>query len=563
MKNKYIIYNIIATLIALVLMFIFGIEVTKDNNIKKTEDEIIRLTNVYALGYNSVTDYNKNIDSDIRVTVIDAKGKVIADSKEDYQTMDNHLDRQEIIAALQGKPETCIRKSDTTNADMIYYALKVDLESTYVFMRISMQVSSINDYVVSTISSMVFILFLSLIISTVISYLLSTKILKPLELVRENLNNINNGKYGTTLPTTKDADINKILIEINDVGDKLNNNILALKETNNKLDYVLNNISSGIVVFNANEVIELMNSSALTIFDIKDYENKTISYLSMDLNFVNKVKNIIKTESSEIFDFSFNGSYCVCSINKLQSDLFILVINDITEIKNSENIRSEFFANASHELKTPLTSIKGFNEIVMMKNKDQTLVKYLENIERETNRILLLLDDMLKLSKLENTHQVEKENVNLLEVASEVLDELQLLKESKKVDVTIEGSANIFGEKEHFHELLKNLIENGIKYNNENGFVKIKLTDKTNTILIEVIDNGLGIDKSDQNRIFERFYRVNKSRSRNSGGTGLGLSIVKHIVQIYDGSISLSSSIGNGTTIKMVFNKNVNLTRMN
>lgn len=245
----------------------------------------------------------------------------------------------------------------------------------------------------------------------------------------------------------------------------------------------------------------------------------------------------------------------MCNLMKIKNDIYILVLNDITEAKNNEIIRSEFFANASHELKTPLTAIKGFTEVIMFKNTDESLKKPLESINKESNRILILIEDMLKLSKLENVKDITWNAVDLLQLSIEIKEVLQPLYESKNVSLKIEGKASFNGEKEHFYELIKNLVENSIKYNIDNGEVKIVLNQTDSEVTIEVIDNGIGIDVEDRNRIFERFYRVNKSRSRNTGGTGLGLSIVKHITQIYNGNIMLSSTLGKGTSIKIIFSK--------
>ncbi|MFA5220289.1 MAG: ATP-binding protein [Bacilli bacterium] len=555
MKKKYIFYNAIVTFVALVLMFSLFIVVTKNHDQNQAEKEIQIITEIYASNYDVNFDYSNSVDENIRITIIDSTGKVISDSSEDIDTLDNHIDREEIVAALNNNPKTCIRKSDSTDVKMIYYALKAYDGDNYIFVRISMPLSNILNLVLRTIPSLLLILFFALTLSIIISYFFSKNILYPLKLVKDNLINIKNGEKLSDFQTTYDEDINKILLEINDIGDKLKLNFIQLKDNEAQLDYVLNNISNGIIAFDENERIKLINKTAGTIFNINDAENKTLNYLSLDIILINKIRSILLDGKNQFFEYYYNGNYYVCNLMKIKNDIYILVLNDITEAKNNEIIRSEFFANASHELKTPLTAIKGFTEVIMFQNTDESLKKPLESINKESNRILILIEDMLKLSKLENVKDITWNAVDLLQLSIEIKEVLQPLYESKNVSLKIEGKASFNGEKEHFYELIKNLVENSIKYNIDNGEVKIVLNQTDSEVTIEVIDNGIGIDVEDRNRIFERFYRVNKSRSRNTGGTGLGLSIVKHITQIYNGNIMLSSTLGKGTSIKIIFSK--------
>ena len=216
-------------------------------------------------------------------------------------------------------------------------------------------------------------------------------------------------------------------------------------------------------------------------------------------------------------------------------------------------MRLEFFANASHELKTPLTTIKGFNDMISLKTNDETLKGYSQKIDKETERMLSLIDDMLNLSKLENLSAPrEYSDVNIIDIAEEVAENLKPLAEKKNVSVTVSGELTLRGEREHFYELVKNLAENAVRYNKNGGYAKIELSSEDGKT-IAVSDNGIGIDDEHQGRIFERFYRVDKSRSRATGGTGLGLSIVKHVCELYDAEISLKSRLGFGTTVTVRF----------
>ena len=223
--------------------------------------------------------------------------------------------------------------------------------------------------------------------------------------------------------------------------------------------------------------------------------------------------------------------------------------------ENRENAkrREEFFANASHELKTPLTAIKGFNELACINNKDDNINRYIDAISRETERMLLLIGDMLKLSELGDIEDLSPIDVSLSKIVSEVCDALSPITSEKTIVIEASGDAVVCAEQEHVYELIKNLVENAIRYNNDGGQVSITVENDKNGISLSISDDGIGISPEEQTRIFERFYRVEKSRSQKSGGTGPGLSIVKHICALYGWKISLKSKLGIGTEIVVEF----------
>jgi two-component system phosphate regulon sensor histidine kinase PhoR len=227
----------------------------------------------------------------------------------------------------------------------------------------------------------------------------------------------------------------------------------------------------------------------------------------------------------------------------------MVVLSDVTENHENAKRREEFFANASHELKTPLTAIKGFNELAALHNKDEGIQKYVDSITRETNRMLALIGDMLKLSELETAQDTSPVPVQLAKIANEVREAVQPAIEEKAIIVEVVGDGSVTAEPGHVYELLKNLIENAVRYNNQGGkvYVKIRRTQ------ITVKDDGIGISPEEQTRIFERFYRVERSRSQQGGGTGLGLSIVKHICALYGWKLTLKSKLGVGTEITVAF----------
>ena len=471
--------------------------------------------------------------------------------------MENHIDREEIVAALHGKPVAVTRRSDTTNKDMVYSAVKVDLSSDdYVFVRVSTPVDSVNLYATSTILPNFYVLFAAIIAAVILSVVLTKSLVKPMAGIKNNLIALNNGTFTPSTPSEKDTEINKMLSEINDIGEKLSDTITTVSEDNKKLDYILNNVSDGIVVITANGNIEVMNDNAKLVFDVKnDAISSNYTVLSANEKFISAVSDAVNERINKVFEFTAAHDVYLTSIRCLDGGMTIIVLSDITAVKHGEEIRSEFFANASHELKTPLTAIKGFNDVIGMKSKDDDIRTLSAKIDKEVNRVVSLIDDMLNLSKLETTKTPIVEKVDLVAVAHDAEESISALARDKNVNIEISGEGTVEMEKDHAYELVKNLMENAVRYNEDGGHVFVSVDEKADKVTLKVKDDGIGIDEENQSRIFERFYRVNKSRSRETGGTGLGLSIVKHVAELYGAKLTLSSTLGAGTEITVSFKK--------
>lgn len=559
MKKKIIVTNVIIVVFALLILFLSGISITKSIYKKQAEERIIDVTNIYAENYTSSDKVVKNVPKDYRVTVVDKSGKVLSDSETaDVSNMENHIDREEIVAALHGKPVAVTRRSDTTNKDMVYSAVKVDLSSDdYVFVRVSTPVDSVNLYATSTILPNFYVLIAAIIAAVILSVVLTKSLVKPMAEIKNSLIALNNGTFTPSTPSEKDPEINKMLSEINDIGEKLSDTITTVSEDNKKLDYILNNVSDGIVVITANGNIEVMNDNAKLIFDVKnDAISSNYTVLSANEKFISAVSDAVNERINKVFEFTTAAhDVYLTSIRCLDGGMTIIVLSDITAVKHGEEIRSEFFANASHELKTPLTAIKGFNDVIGMKSKDDDIRTLSAKIDKEVNRVVSLIDDMLNLSKLETTKTPIVEKVDLVAVAYDAEESISALARAKNVNIEISGEGTVEMEKDHAYELVKNLMENAVRYNEDGGHVFVSVDDKSDKVTLKVKDDGIGIDEENQSRIFERFYRVNKSRSRETGGTGLGLSIVKHIAELYGAKLTLASTLGVGTEITVSFKK--------
>lgn len=559
MKKKIIVTNVIIVVFALLILFLSGISITKSINKKQAEERIIDVANIYAENYTSSDKVVKNVPKDYRVTVVDKAGKVLSDSETaDVSNMENHIDREEIVAALHGKPVAVTRRSNTTNKDMVYSAMKVDLSSDdYVFVRVSTPVDSVNLYATSTILPNFYVLIAAIIAAVILSVVLTKSLVKPMAEIKNSLIALNNGTFTPSTPSENDPEINKILSEINDIGEKLSDTITTVSEDNKKLDYILNNVSDGIVVITANGNIEVMNDNAKLVFDVKnDAISSNYTVLSANEKFISAVSDAVNERINKVFEFTTaTHDVYLTSIRCLDGGMTIIVLSDITAVKHGEEIRSEFFANASHELKTPLTAIKGFNDVIGMKSKDDDIRTLSSKIDKEVNRVVSLIDDMLNLSKLETTKTPIVEKVDLVAVAYDAEESISALARAKNVNIEISGEGTVEMEKDHAYELVKNLMENAVRYNEDGGHVFVSVDEKADKVTLKVKDDGIGIDEENQSRIFERFYRVNKSRSRETGGTGLGLSIVKHVAELYGAKLTLSSTLGAGTEITVSFKK--------
>lgn len=555
MKKKLIIINSIITVVLLVFVFILGVTVTKDNNYQAAEREVKRLTAVYADYYQD----NESVrvpDGDVRVTVVDATGAVIYDSENiDISKAENHLSREEILSALDGNSKVVVRKSRTMNVDLMYYAEKADVGESYVFVRVAVPIETINTFVIKSVPAVVMIVVFALLAELFLSILLGFWAVKPLSSVKTSLQSLNSGNFKHVMPTENDADLNAMIVEINDLGDKIQNLITDSEKERNKLDFILNHITDGVAAFDSSGDIILVNNIALDIFGVKkEIVGENYRSLTENEDILRSVGKCVNGDKSFVFETESGGRSYLLNLKRTEDEIIIMVVADVTERKKNEQTRSEFFANASHELKTPLTSLKGFNELALMKESDATVKEYLLQAQKDANRMLALIEDMLKLSVLEHTEAENVEEVDLQEIANEVVEELKPTILEKNLSVSVSGSGAVQANKGDIYTLQKNLIENAVRYTDKNGEIVVNIKNG-GAVTFSVKDNGIGIDEKHRQRIFERFYRVEKSRSRQSGGTGLGLSIVKHIAERYGASISLSSKEGAGTTVEVKFNK--------
>ncbi|MCL2335834.1 MAG: ATP-binding protein [Firmicutes bacterium] len=558
MKKRLFLYTLLIIFIALLGFFAASVYVTYTDNISLAKETVAETTQICAGLYTDNTDVSSfvQVGGDTRITIVAPDGTVLADSSQvDVRTLENHLHRPEIQAAAKGSPTAYVRHSGTLGVDLIYYALKVKSGDSYVFIRTAIPVARVDAYLYRSLPLLVFLLFLVALLSFFFIRGVVNRVVTPFGSVEQKLRLLANGKYKPNPVAGSYEEIDEITRNIDNIAFVLQKSINDLRDEKSKLDYIINNIGDGLFVVNENKSITLINSAALDIFNVQsDMLSKNLHYLSYDKSLANSIEDCVSLAKSSLFELTRNGNIYLVSVKRLPDNkLTMVVLSDVTENRENAKRREQFFANASHELKTPLTAIKGFNELAALNNKDENIRQYLDRITRETDRMMWLIGDMLKLSELENTKGINPVAVSLAKIVSEARETVSASIKEKAIIFETAGDGIVTAEPRHVYELIKNIIENAVRYNNQGGKISVKIESGQKAVQLTVSDNGIGISPKEQTRIFERFYRVEKSRSQRNGGTGLGLSIVKHICVLYNWKLLLKSKLSSGTEITVIF----------
>lgn len=559
MKKKIITLVVITVIFALVIVTSCFIGLVNISTIKDAKETLAIYNEcVVREDYkdSKVLSLYKFKDNLVRFTVINKEGEVIFDNE--ITKLDNHNNRQEIIDAFKNGSGSSVRYSESLSTSMVYVATKID-DNTVI--RSSVPVNSIRVFTSGTLKYYIAIILLVFVLSLFLAVKLVKIIVYPINELQKVTSKIENGDLNKRAIIYNYDEIGFLAQTFNNIADQLEIRIIDSLDKKNKLEAILESMESGVIAIDNNENIILINSYSQKLFDLKeDNIGKKISDCIIDYDLINFIREIPEIGTKEIKLFHpIERELRVKKspiINYLNNSIGIVItVQDITDIKRLENMRSEFVANVSHELKTPLTSIKGFSETLRYVDDSETKNKFLDIIDKESERLTNLINDILILSNIENIHKMESEYFNPGDVIENVLDMVKSQAYKKSIIIKYNDCFNseILGSKDKFHQLAVNLIENAIKYSNENGIVKIDLTLEEQYFVFKVKDNGIGIPKNDIPRIFERFYRVDKSRSTR--GTGLGLAIVKHIVKLFNGEISVKSKVGIGSTFTVKIKK--------
>ena len=551
MKKKIITLVVITVIFALVIVTSCFIGLVNISTIKDAKETLAIYNEcVVREDYkdSKLLSLYKFKDNLVRFTVINKEGEVIFDNE--ITKLDNHNNRQEIIDAFKNGSGSSVRYSESLSTSMVYVATKID-DNTVI--RSSVPVNSIRVFTSGTLKYYIAIILLVFVLSLFLAVKLVKIIVYPINELQKVTSKIENGDLNKRAIIYNYDEIGFLAQTFNNIADQLEIRIIDSLDKKNKLEAILESMESGVIAIDNNENIILINSYSQKLFDLKeDNIGKKISDCIIDYDLINFIREIPEIGTKEIKLFHpIERELRVKKspiINYLNNSIGIVItVQDITDIKRLENMRSEFVANVSHELKTPLTSIKGFSETLRYVDDSETKNKFLDIIDKESERLTNLINDILILSNIENIHKMESEYFNPGDVIENVLDMVKSQAYKKSIIIKYNDCFNseILGSKDKFHQLAVN--------SNENGVVKIDLTLEEQYFVFKVKDNGIGIPKNDIPRIFERFYRVDKSRSTR--GTGLGLAIVKHIVKLFNGEISVKSKVGRGSTFTVKIKK--------
>ncbi len=539
----------------------------------KVEERLI--SSAWLLGKTIVLEENKEGTGDIasllkeardythaRVTLIDTTGKVVADSHEDSGKMANHAYRPEFVLALRGEVGKSTRFSDTLKEKMLYVAVPVkDTGKIVGAVRLAVDWAEVQSgvwHIRYVIGSAIFLVFL---LTVLISSYLAKGITSPLKEMTQVAKDMADGKLDNYVRNISDDEIGALGRGLNYMARRLKDTIKEITEEKNKIQAVLTSMDEGVVAVDREFRILMINPAVEKIFDVKTGEVVGGTLIEGIRNYelekiigkaLKKGRNI--NQELALLPLARTFRVNVVPLKKDQVTVGVVaVLRDITEIRDLEKMRSEFVANVSHELRTPLTSIKGFVETLMdgaLEDKD-VAIRFLEIINVEANRLNRLITDILSLSSLEAKEQeIPKTPVNFKDILEKVIPVLAPLAQAKQIELSTEVSPElpIFSANEDMiRQLLINLIDNAIKYTPEGGKVTILAVPGKTGIKVSVKDTGIGIPPESMPRMFERFYRVDKARSRELGGTGLGLAIVKHMLEVHQGTIKVESQVGVGS----------------
>lgn len=490
--------------------------------------------------------YLQNLSSEsFRLTLVAKNGSVIYDTAVDAKTLEDHTDREEIKEAFETGRGESVRYSSTMLEKTIYCAKRLSDGS---ILRISVNRATVGAIALGMVSPVIAVGIGALILSGILASRLSKRIVAPLNQL-DLEHPLENDSY---------EELSPLLSRINKQRAQISDQLSELRYKTEEFEQITDNMKEGLVLIDRSENVVSINPAAKKIFSATD-DCTGKSFLTVDRSrdFNAAIKSAFENGHSEIRSQKDGRTYQF-DISRIDSEECsfgaVILAFDITEHENSEKARREFTANVSHELKTPLQGIIGSAELIengLVKQED--MPRFVGHIRTEAQRLVNLVNDIIRLSQLDEGVSLPKERVDLLAVAKEAARDLDAAAADKKVSLSVEGeSVFVDGIKRLLYEIVYNLGENAVKYNVENGNVVISVAAKDKNAVLTVSDSGIGIAPEHQNRIFERFYRVDKSHSKASGGTGLGLSIVKHAVLQHGGKTEVESEPGKGTVIRVI-----------
>lgn len=551
--TRKIFQSIIAVVISVLLLSLALITGVLYNHFETTMLDQLRTTAQFAeqgVEQEGMAYFDSLHAQNCRVTWIAADGTVKYDNRSNPKTMENHADRQEVREAMENDSGTSVRRSSTLSEHTMYYAKRL---SDGTVLRLSMSQRSVLFLMGGMLSPLVFIFLAACLLAGVLSYRVSKKIVKPLSEI--------DLKHPEQVETYDE--LSPFLQRIAAQNREIDARMAEIRKQQQEFSMITENMSEGLFVVDRNYQILSYNKSAMQIFGMDPrQEHENLLAVNRSEGFRNAVDSALKGRHTQE-NLELNGRvYQIIANAVCQPDFAedmvgaVILVLDVTEKEAQEQYRREFTANVSHELKTPLTSISGIAEII--RNgivKPEDIPHFAGKIYDESQRLIALIGDIIKLSRLdENQVPMERETVDMLEMARDVVQQLSSVARKSGVTLVANGThGQVQGVRQVLGEMVYNLCENAVKYNRAGGRVWVDVQQVADHVVLRVKDTGIGIPSAEQGRIFERFYRVDKSHSKAVGGTGLGLSIVKHGAALHHATISVSSEPEQGTEITLTF----------
>ena len=485
--------------------------------------------------------------ADMRLTIVKSDGSVIFDSHYDPAHMENHTERPEIAAALSGLEYNVVRFSETLQMYMLYHAFPV---KNYV-VRLAIPVNEISSVLEPYMQLGLFIFFVLIAAVSIMLYFYNSSLIKPINTLIHASKVWENEDLSYRIHIKANYDFEELIHSLNSMSEKLESTIKALNNEKKELGAILENINEAILVTNSSLNIALANPAACRLFNqpLQNYPKNLLDFTS-SLDIHKAAIDCLASQKPAEQEITIFGVITIkllirCSPLNAENNGIILAITDITKIRYLEDMRKDFVANVSHELRTPITLIKGYAETLLENSQlpDEAVTAKIAIIHRHADRMSAIIEDLLMLSRLDASSQREI-NMETVSVCALIDDAQSSISTERNIIISCPEELKLSCNPELMEQALINLIDNAIKYTA--GTITVEAYEQNSFVIINVIDEGQGIPEEHAVRVFERFYRIDKARSRETGGTGLGLSIVKHIVEIHKGSVSVRNNAGKG-----------------
>lgn len=496
-----------------------------------------------------ISNYSEKIN--IRITIVTSKGIVLFDSDETPSTMENHINRPEILESNIKNYGKSIRYSTTVQEDMLYIARKIKLNEKEYYLRTSLFVNKMNKLLHEVRTEIIEVSIFVYLISLLGLVFFLKNISNPLKQLSDASKKVAEGNFDVRVKIKSNDELGELSINFNNMTKRLKKLFYKVNSQKEQLDTLISEIQEGLVVLDSKGKIKLYNEAFSDLLGQDNLIGKKLTNLINSKYLKNVIQEVVSTETSITREIEVGDRQLLCSTSwiKMKNEVIIL-LHDISELNKLETIKKDFVINVSHELRTPLTAMKGFSETLVDELKDDVTKRYAEIINRHTNRLIRIVNDLLLLSELEQTNNsLVFEKIKVKNIIEDVYNLFLQKSNEKNIELikTVENPDRIIEiDTFRIEQLLVNLIDNAFKYTDK-GKISIISKELDNRQVFIIKDTGLGIPNEDKDRIFERFYTVDKSRSRRVGGTGLGLSIVKHITLLHKGKIEIESKMDHGT----------------